>query len=91
MALSDDEILSAWSGQDERFLRPVLGRKKILIFARAIEAEVHKQDDVLIGQLVEALEDLVDTGAESWGDWRPCVSNGQKAIDAARARLEDKP
>ena len=56
-------------------------------FARAIEAEVRKQDEALIRQLVGALEnssDLVfkDTTKADARDL---------AIAAARARLESKP
>lgn len=53
-------------------------------FARAIEAEVRKQDDALIQQLVEALE-VATT---------PLAKDRQEvlaAITAARARLEGKP
>ena len=82
MALSDDEILSAWAGRDERFMRPVLGRNKILTFGRAIEAEVQKQDTALIRQLVEALESVDDA--------MPFPVAGQ-VLKVARARLEGKP
>lgn len=78
MALSDDEILSAWAGRDERFMRPILGENKILAFARAIEAEVHKQDNALILMLVERLERA---------DKISGYPNNKAAIAAARARL----
>lgn len=58
-------------------------------FARAIEAEVRKQDDELIQQLEEALTDIVEAGEEAWGKERPCVRIGKEAITAARARLEN--
>lgn len=53
-------------------------------FARAIEAEVRKQDDALILQLVEALE-VATT---------PLAADRQevlRAVTAGRARLEGKP
>lgn len=48
-------------------------------FARAIEAEVRKQDEALIQQLVNALEPFA------------YEKPAREAIAAARARLEDKP
>ena len=59
-------------------------------FARAIEAEVRKQDDALILQLVEALEDLAGAGEEAWSEERPCVRIGKEVATAGRARLEGK-
>ncbi len=50
--------------------------------ARAIEAEVRKQDDALILQLVEALEKA---------DKISGYPNNRKTITAGRARLEGKP
>ena len=50
-------------------------------FARSVEAEVRKQDDALILQLVEALE---YKGRAPWKKRQP-------AITAGRARLEGKP
>lgn len=54
-------------------------------------AEVRKQDDALILQLVEALDDLVGAGEEAWSECRPCVRIGKEAIAEGRARLEVKP
>lgn len=62
-----------------------------IAFARAIEAEVRKQDDALIRQLVEALDDLTGAGEEAWGEERPCVRIGKEVATAGRARLEGKP
>lgn len=59
-------------------------------FASAIEAEVRKQDDDLILQLVEALDDLTEAGEEAWGEKRPCVRIGKEAIAAGRARLGEE-
>ena len=50
-------------------------------FARDIEAEVRKQDDALILQLVEALERA---------DKISGYPNNRKTITAGRARLEGK-
>ena len=36
--LTEGELLSMWSGGDERFMRPVLGKNKILAFALAVIA-----------------------------------------------------
>ena len=56
-------------------------------FARAIEAEVRKQDDALILQLVEALENSSDLLFKN-----PRKSDARDlAITAGRARLEGKP
>lgn len=51
-------------------------------------AEVRKQDDALIQQLVEALEDFDDAGPPGEG-WKsaPLLS----LLASARARLEGKP
>ena len=51
--------------------------------ARAIEAEVRKQDEALILQLVEALE-------YHRAQTRP-IDRADDAITAGRARLEGKP
>ena len=78
MALSDDEIIAI----AEKHL--VLIDNGEFDFARAIEAEVRKQDDALILQLVEALE-VATT---------PLAADRQevlRAVTAARARLEGKP
>lgn len=60
-------------------------------FARAIEAEVRKQDEALIRQLVGALDDLAEAGEEAWSEDRPFVRIGKEAAAAGRARLEGKP
>ena len=77
MAMSDDEIIAI----AEKHL--VLIDNGEFDFARAIEAEVRKQDDALILQLVEALE-VATT---------PLAADRQevlRAVTAARARLEGK-
>ena len=59
--------------------------------AQEIEAEVRKQDDALILQLVEALDDLAEAGEDAWSEERPCVRIGKEAATAGRARLDGKP
>ncbi|WP_348706409.1 hypothetical protein [Acidovorax soli] len=51
-------------------------------FARAIEAEVRKDDEALIGQMLEALESC--SAVPHWPSFQP-------AITAARARLAPPP
>ena len=80
MALSDDRIAE--------MMRDTWGCASIAprhaaAFARAIEAEVRKQDDALILQLVEALE-------YHRAQTRP-IDRTDAAITAGRARLEGKP
>ena len=52
MALSDDKLWDLWNAQGT----DNMSKEEAFVFARAIEAEVRKQDDALILQLVEALE-----------------------------------
>lgn len=54
-------------------------------FTRAIEAEVRKDDDALIRQLVEALE---GSHATLWEEDDDPARPAHEAIKAARARLE---
>ena len=76
MALSDTEI-EAIHFKEFGYVATGLGQ-----FARAIEAEVRKQDDALILQLVEALEGY----RRNHNDTQPC-----DAERAGRAWLEGKP
>lgn len=62
----------------------VLTQQELERFAHAIEAEVRKQDDALILQLVEALENTED-------DCGFAPKQTRAAITAARARLGEKP
>ena len=83
MALSDDrifEIAEAYGTLDSEYRRAE--------FARAIEAEVHKQDTALIQQLVEALE---NSNATLWEEDDDPSRPAHAAITAGRARLEGKP
>ena len=79
MALSELKVMDLWA-------QVLTGYKslgeRIFKFAQSIEAEVRKQDDALIQQLVEAL-DGVHAGEHQGGV--------DEAITAGRARLEGKP
>ena len=77
MALSDADLRGIAAHQEPR----VLLHHEVVKFARAIEAEVRKQDDALILQLVEAL-DGVHPGEHQGGV--------DEAIAAGRARLQRK-
>lgn len=79
MALSDDQIVNIW-GREPRYHAAPIGSTDIA-FARAIEAEVHKQDETLIRQLVGAMEGY----RRNHNDSQPC-----DAERAGRARLEGK-
>ena len=71
----------------QQHVDPVATYGRLHNFARAIEAEVRKQDEALILQLVEALEDFDDAGplGEGWKS-APLLS----LLASARARLEGK-
>lgn len=75
MALSDEriwEIAEAHTQYDRN--------THIVFFAHAIEAEVRKQDDALIQQLVDALKRCTKYDDEDYA-----------ALHAGRARLGGKP
>ena len=79
MALSDDRIAE--------MMRDTWGCSSIAPrhaapFARAVEAEVRKQDEALIRQLVEALESV---------DSAMPFPVARQVLKVARARLEGKP
>lgn len=81
MALSEDQIIDLFN---EACRETFKGPERFRYFARAVEAEVRKQDDVLILQLVEALE-VATT---------PLAADRQevlRAVTAGRARLDGKP
>ena len=78
MALSDDKLWDLWNAQGT----DNMSKEEAFVFARAIEAEVRKQDDALILQLVDALEKA---------DKISGYPNNRKTITAGRARLEGKP
>lgn len=87
MALSESRIRWLWSDAHN----DVSDRMAYEVFARAIEAEVRKQDDVLIRQLVEAMEGVkaLNMGGEL-ALWTAEFDRLLSAITAARARLGEK-
>lgn len=84
MALSDDKLWDLWNtqGTDD------MSKAEAFVFARAIEAEVRKQDDALILQLLEALE---QSHATLWEEDDDPERPAHAAIAAARAQLEGTP
>ena len=72
----------------QQHVDPVATYGRLHNFASAIEAEVRKQDEALIRQLVEALEDFDDAGplGEGWKSDRLL-----SLLASARAWLEGKP
>ena len=78
MALSDDriyEIAEAYGTLDSEYRRAE--------FARAIEAEVRKDDEALIRNFVAAIK----LDRHDWEDW---PEDSRKAFEALHARLEGK-
>ena len=69
----------------------VLTQQELERFAKAIEAEIRNQDDVLIQQMLEALEySSPNTNVTyAWQDDRWALKRSE-AIIAARARLKVK-
>lgn len=84
MALSDDKLWDLWNAQGT----DNMSKEEAFVFARAIEAEVRKQDDALILQLVEALETCSDSGYYPYSYDEELV---EAAAAAARARLAPPP
>ena len=80
MALSDKQISQMWSDAHN----DTSDRMANQVFAKAIEAEVHKQDTELIRQMLDALDGAI---AITMGK----IDLRNAAIAAARARLEGKP
>ena len=87
MALTTEQIDSAY----RKVWSTVPHAQRLSAFALEIEAEVRKQDDTLIRQMLEALEgavlqndcDMVMTGEE--------LRQSRSAIKAARARMSPPP
>lgn len=81
MALSDERIWDSdaimRANAEAGLPMPLLG-----MLCRTIEAEVRKQDDALILQLVEALESVDDAMP---------FPVARQVLKVARARLEGKP
>ena len=79
--LSELDMMNLWAKQ----LRGYASQwERLFGFGYAIEAEVSKQDDALIRQLVEALEAMQSEAAARSCGLRKC----DEAIALARARLE---
>lgn len=88
---TDDELDALWRFEASKNWDSTLAMR--ISFARAIEAEVRKDDEALIWQLMEALEQsqpYVEASANGkrvqW--WGAQLDRAQDAINAARARLE---
>ena len=79
MALSEDQIIDLFNQACRETFN---GLERFRYFARAIEAEVRKQDDALIRQMLDALTAPYD-GVKLHGIQ-------MAAITAARARLAEK-
>lgn len=82
--LSDEQIREHWNSYSPT--------KGIESFARAIEAEVRKQDDALIRQMLEALETyqaFIDDAHIIDGQWH-WLDDAKPATTAARARLGEQ-
>ena len=71
----------------QQHVDPVATYGRLHNFARAIEAEVRKQDEALIRQMLEALE---QSNATLWEEDDDPSRPAHQAITAARARLEGK-
>ena len=72
----------------QQHVDPVATYGRLHNFARAIEAEVRKQDEALIRQMLEALE---QSNATLWEEDDDPSRPTHQAITAARARLRTKP
>ena len=84
VALSEDQIIDLFNDACRETFN---GLERFRYFARAIEAEVRKQDEALIQQLVEALEGCTKHDDADYA----ALAAGRAALAAGRARLEGKP
>ena len=71
----------------QQHVDPVATYGRLHNFASAIEAEVRKQDEALIRQMLEALE---QSNATLWEEDDDPSRPAHQAITAARARLGEK-
>ena len=62
-----------------------IDQESVKAFARAIEAEVRKQDEALIRQMLEAIASVRRYGSDALSEWM--ISKLDDADQAARARL----
>ena len=87
MALSDEQIdavtLSQWC---EMKGYPLAAHRA---YARAVEAEVRKQDEALTKQLMDGMACLIQ--AYDLATYGGAISTARAAVNAARLRLEGKP
>ena len=90
MTLSEEQIIDLFN---EACRETFNGLERFRYFARAIEAEVQKQDTALIRQLVEALEcsGEPDDPGHRCSHCDEYVDRNSVLRKAARARLEGKP
>lgn len=87
MELSDEQISRIWDAHTV----PVFGKTGInpIVFARAIEAEVHKQDTELIRHMRDALKPLHGAKLAN-GCYADMDCKITFALVAANARLDNK-
>ena len=78
MALSELDMMNLWAKQLTGYASQW---ERLFGFGYAVEAEVRKQDDALIRQMLEALEEV---------DQAMPFPVARQAITAARARLRGK-
>lgn len=87
--LTEDQMLRALESIDPQTKRLPPG---MLLFAEAIEAEVRKEYEALIRQMLEALDvyqGFIDDAHIIEGQWH-WLDDAKPAITAARARLGEK-
>ena len=84
--LSELDMMNLWAKQLTGYAPQW---ERLFGFGYAVEAEVRKQDDALIGQMLEVLEYVRNT-PEAEYDSKAALSKAQAAITAARARLGEK-
>ena len=84
--LSELDMMNLWAKQLTGYASQW---ERLFGFGYAIEAEVRKQDDALIRQMLEVLEYVRNT-PEAEYDSKAALSKAQAAITAARARLGAK-
>lgn len=90
MALSEDQIIDLFN---EACRETFNGLERFRYFAHAVESEVRKSDEVLIRQLVEALEcnGEPDDPGHRCSHCDDYVDRNSVLRKVARARLEGKP
>ena len=84
--LSELDMMNLWAKQLTGYASQW---ERLFGFGYAVEAEVRKQDDALIGQMLEVLEYVRNT-PEAEYDSKAALSKAQAAITAARARLSER-